>query len=83
MSLMDAEWLSVPDVARRLNKCEKTVRRTIKRGELAAHMLDDRTYSVAPAELEAFIAKRRVYPGDAAGGAAGGSEDLAKARVVV
>lgn len=79
---MDVEWFSVPDVARRLNKCQKTVLNKIHRGELVAHMLDDRTYSVASAELEAFIAKRRVYPGDAAGVAVG-TGDLSEDRVVV
>jgi excisionase family DNA binding protein len=80
MFVMDAEWLSVPDVARRLNKDARTVRRTIRRGELAAHQLDERTLSVSAAELEAFIAKRRVYSGDAVSQAAGSNEDeLAKA----
>jgi excisionase family DNA binding protein len=59
MSLVDAQWLSVPDVARRLNKSTKTVLRTIRRGELVAYKLDERTYSVTPAALEAFIESRR------------------------
>lgn len=79
MSFMDAEWLSVPDVARRLNKDVRTVRRTINRGELVAHWLDDRKLSVRAADLEAFIAKRRVYPGDAAEVAVGGNRNLARA----
>ena len=74
MSAMDVQWLSVPEVARRLDKCEKTVRRTIYRGELVAHKLDERRYSVSTTALEAFIESRRC--GDAAGDAAGGNQDL-------
>jgi excisionase family DNA binding protein len=62
MSAMDVQWLSVPEVARRLDKCEKTVRRTISRGELVAHKLDERRYSVSTAALEVFIESRRCRP---------------------
>lgn len=80
MLLMDVEWLSVPEVARRLNKDARTVRRRwIAPGELVAYELDGRTLSVKASDFEAFIEKRRVCPGDAAGRAAGCDRDLLQA----
>lgn len=76
------DWLTVRDVALRLRKSEPTVRRAIGRGDLTAYTLGgrgSRGYSVAPADLQAFIAKCRTDSGDAAGAAAG-TENLVKAR---
>ena len=73
----DVEFLSTAGVARRLNKSAKTVLKFIHAGELEAHELDGRSYSVSTKALDAFIEKRRVGPGDAAGVAAG-PENLKK-----
>lgn len=75
---MSAEWLSVRDVALRLNKSEPTVRRAIGRGDLPAYTFGERGYSVAPSDLQAFISKRRKC-GDGAGGAPGTEDDMAEA----
>jgi len=76
------EWLTVREVAQRLRRSEPTVRRAIWRGALVAHQFGERDYSVAPSDLELFIAKSRTDCADAADRVAG-TEDLAKARVVV
>ena len=75
MNAMNDQWLSVRDVAQRLNKSEPTVRRAIGRGDLPAYQFGERGYSVAPSDLLAFISKRRTDSGDAAGVAAGSNED--------
>ena len=75
---MNDQWLSVRDVAQRLNKSEPTVRRAIGRGDLPAYTFGERGYSVAPSDLQAFISKRRKG-GDAAGDVAGSNQDMAKA----
>jgi excisionase family DNA binding protein len=41
-STSDGEWLTVADVARRLGKSERTVRRRCKEGTLPARMVDGR-----------------------------------------
>lgn len=60
------QWLSVQDVVDRLGVHEQTVRRWIKSGELAAYALGDRAgYRIAIEDLQAFMERRRVEPGDA------------------
>jgi excisionase family DNA binding protein len=71
LSVVNVQWLSVRDVARKLEKSEPTVRRAIGRGELVAHLFGERGYSIASSDLESFIAKCRTDSGDAAGVAAG------------
>jgi len=70
------DWLSVRDVARKLGKSEPTVLRVIRGGALPAYVFGERGYLVAPSDLQSFIAKCRTDSGDAAGGAAGSSQDL-------
>ncbi len=69
------EWLSVRDVALKLRKSEPTVRRAIGRGDLPAYTFGERGYSVAPSDLESFIAKSRKGA-DAAGVAAGTKDEM-------
>lgn len=60
--------LSTPEVARRLGKHRTWVQRAIGRGELPAYRLGGRDYTIFEADLQQFIAARRVQV--QAGGAA-------------
>jgi excisionase family DNA binding protein len=71
-------WMTVRDVAVAIRKSEPTVRRAVRRGDLVAHVFGERGYLIAPADFAEFIAKSRKGA-DAAGGAAGSNEDLARA----
>ena len=51
--------LSVPDVARRLNVSDKTVRRMIQAGELEAYKIRVQ-WRVSERDLCAFLARQRV-----------------------
>ena len=50
--------LKIPEVARRLDVSEKTVRRWIDRGELPVHRLGS-SIRISEADLSAFLAQRR------------------------
>lgn len=52
------QLLDIPAVARRLDVCDKTVRRLIARGELRAHRIG-RLLRVSEEELRRFINARR------------------------
>ena len=54
-------FLSIVQVADRLQLSTKQVRRYIKRGELA-HYCIGRLYRICPADLESFLAQRRKVP---------------------
>jgi len=53
------ELLTVPDVARRLNLSDKTVRRMIQAGELEAYQIR-RQWRISERDLCAFLAQQRV-----------------------
>jgi excisionase family DNA binding protein len=76
---MSDSRLSVAEAARIVGRSPDTVRRAIQSGALEAERVGVRGwYLVDAADVEALVTKSRAG-GDAAGGAAGGSEnDLAK-----
>ena len=53
--------LSVPEAADQLGVSEKTIRRTIQRGDLVAHRIG-RLLRIAEGDLAAFVARHRVWP---------------------
>jgi excisionase family DNA binding protein len=57
-----AEYLKLPDVARRLDVSEKTARRYVKSGELPSVFIGG-AYRVSEVDLEAFLSRARVTPG--------------------
>jgi len=56
-----AEFMKIPEAARRLELSERTVRRHIKRGELSSVFLGG-VYRIEEEDLEAFVEGRRVKP---------------------
>jgi excisionase family DNA binding protein len=56
------EYLKIPEVARRLDVSEKTVRRYIKSGELPSVFIGG-AYRVSEEDLETFLDNARVTPG--------------------
>lgn len=54
--------LSTKEVADRLGSSEKFARNLIVTGDLPAFQLGKRGYRVAPADLEAWMAKQTVTP---------------------
>jgi len=58
--------LTVPEVAEAMKVSEKTVRRLIKRGDLAAYKLGERgQLRINEQELERYVESQRVQTGDA------------------
>jgi excisionase family DNA binding protein len=57
-----AEYLKLPDVARRLDVSEKTARRYVKSGELPSVFIGG-AYRVSENDLEAFLSRAKVTPG--------------------
>ena len=53
--------LSIPEAADQLGVSEKTIRRTIQRGDLVAHRIG-RLLRIAEGDLAAFVAQHRVWP---------------------
>ncbi|HEU5441497.1 MAG TPA: helix-turn-helix domain-containing protein [Ktedonobacterales bacterium] len=52
-------WLTVPDVARRLDVTEETVRRLLRRGELPGMQISKRSgWRVRAEDVDAFIRSR-------------------------
>jgi excisionase family DNA binding protein len=77
---MTETWISVAEAARITGRSAETVRRTIHGGAVEAKRVGDRGWwLVAAADVEALITKS-CKGTDAAGGAAGGNQDLTKAR---
>lgn len=63
----DMKLLTVPEVAEAMKVSEKTVRRLIKRGDLAAYKLGERgQLRINEQELERYVESQRVQTGDAA-----------------
>ena len=54
----DVRLLTIPDVAERCQVSEKTVRRWIVAGELAAYLLG-RQWRIDPEDLQNFLKSRR------------------------
>ncbi len=59
-----AEYLKIPEVARRLDVSEKTVRRYIKSGALPSTFIGG-AYRVTEEDLEGYIRRAEVKPEDA------------------
>jgi excisionase family DNA binding protein len=59
-----ADYLKIPEVARRLDVSEPTVRRMVKGGKLPSVFIGG-AYRVSEADLEEFLENARVTPGKA------------------
>ncbi len=59
-----AEYLKIPEVARRLDVSEKTARRYVKAGALPSTFIGG-AYRVTEEDLEAFVHRAEVKPEDA------------------
>lgn len=53
-------FLTIADVAERLNVSTKTVARRINSGDLPAHRFGPRTVRISESDLKAFAALRRI-----------------------
>lgn len=62
MSVKKTRLLKVREVAERCDVKPRTVARWLRDGELPGVKLNTHTWRVEEAELEAFIASRRVQP---------------------
>ena len=72
---MSDAWISVAEAARITGRSPETVRRTIHGGAVEAKRVGDRGWwLVAAADVESLMTKSRKSA-DAAGNAAGGSEN--------
>jgi excisionase family DNA binding protein len=60
-----AEYLKLPEVARRLDVSEKTARRYVKAGALPSVFIGN-AYRVSEEDLEEYLRDARVQPGDSA-----------------
>ncbi len=56
-------FLSLEDVAERLQVSDRTVRRWVKEGKLAAYK-PGREWRIRPGDLEDFLESRKVHPGE-------------------
>jgi excisionase family DNA binding protein len=59
-----AGWLSVQEAADACGVTYRTVYRMVRRGELPAEKPDRRPYRIRQADLEAFIERSQVAPGE-------------------
>jgi excisionase family DNA binding protein len=76
---MSETWIPVAEAAEILGRSSETVRRTIHSGAVEAKRVGDRGWwLVAAADVEALVTKSRKGA-DAAGGAAGTEDLIAKA----
>ena len=57
------EWLSIPEVAKRLGVTVRTLYAIVNRGELTAYRFG-RVYRITSAGLDKFLDSVRVKPGD-------------------
>ena len=57
------EWLSIPEVAKRLGVTVRTLYAIVNRGELTAYRFG-RVYRVTSADLDKFLDSVRVKPGE-------------------
>jgi excisionase family DNA binding protein len=67
MLAAEQQMYSLEDVAERLQVSDRTVRRWIKGGDLAAYK-PGREYRITPEDLAKFLESRRVRPGEESGG---------------
>ncbi len=56
---MDVEMLTIEEVSRLLRVSERTVRRLIEKGELAAIEVSTRSYRIMRSDLNAYIERKR------------------------
>ncbi|HUF98203.1 MAG TPA: helix-turn-helix domain-containing protein [Ilumatobacter sp.] len=57
------EWLSIPEVAKRLGVSVRTLYAIVNRGELTAYRFG-RVYRIMSADIDKFLDNVRVKPGD-------------------
>jgi excisionase family DNA binding protein len=60
---VDNGWLSVQEAADRCGVTYRTIYRMVKRGELAAEKPDGRPYRLRRSDVDAFIERSKVKPG--------------------
>jgi excisionase family DNA binding protein len=60
---VDDDWLSVQEAADRCGLTYRTVYRMVRRGELAAEKDEGRPYRIRRADVDAFVERSQVKPG--------------------
>jgi excisionase family DNA binding protein len=66
MAGVDEEWLSVQQAVDACGVTYRTIYRMVRRGELVAEKPDGRPHRLRRSEVEAFIERSRVQPGQLA-----------------